>query len=288
MVRILERLSLAAGPPANDDQAGGVGSPERGAAWVIDGATGLADESYVPGAASDAAWFAETLEQAMTRRAMLGGPIDRQLREAYGEAHAAFARLAPAGVPDYARPIATVLAVSWLVEDRGEVSLDYASLGDGTAIVAAHGLAPRVVGRARDEQGDRQVNEAVQRLQAAGTGDPDAVMAAMLDRLRQTRSRGVRRYAAFAEGCAEGAATLDREHLRLRPPGTLLLMTDGFYRLVDTYRAYSPASLLQAASLIGLAELGAELRRIEAADPVCKAHPRLKPRDDATAILLAL
>jgi hypothetical protein len=30
------------------------------------------------------------------------------------------------------------------------------------------------------------------------------------------------------------------------------------------------------------------LRQIEDADPGCLAHPRIKPRDDATALLLRL
>jgi hypothetical protein len=44
--------------------------------------------------------------------------------------------------------------------------------------------------------------------------------------------------------------------------------------------------LMQAALERGLAPLYAELRRIEDADPECLSHPRLKARDDATALLV--
>jgi len=66
----------------------------------------------------------------------------------------------------------------------------------------------------------------------------------------------------------------------------LLLATDGFYRLVDTYGMLTAGELMQAALERGLAPLYAELRRIEDGDPECLAFPRLKARDDATAVLV--
>src|SRR5258708_6217051 len=116
---------------------------------------------------------------------------------------------------------------------------------------------------------------------------PAGVRRAMPERRRQSRRRAVERYAAWAAGAASAAA-FERERLELEGPATLLLATDGFYRLVDVYAAYSVDSLLKAASLLGLAELGRELRQIERADPNCRAHPRLKPMDDATAVLIAI
>lgn len=63
-----------------------------------------------------------------------------------------------------------------------------------------------------------------------------------------------------------------------------ILMSDGFYRLVDTFGRYSDASLFRAARERGLQDLLEELRAIEAGDPDCIEYPRFKRCDDATAL----
>jgi hypothetical protein len=68
----------------------------------------------------------------------------------------------------------------------------------------------------------------------------------------------------------------------------VLLCTDGFSALVDRYDAYDAAGLVKAALDKGLQELGRELRAIETADAGGAKHPRFKPSDDATAMLLRL
>ena len=45
---------------------------------------------------------------------------------------------------------------------------------------------------------------------------------------------------------------------------------------------------MTAALSEGLRPLYREFRQIEDSDPDCLAHPRIKPRDDATALLLRL
>jgi len=72
-------------------------------------------------------------------------------------------------------------------------------------------------------------------------------------------------------------------------PGTqVLMLSDGFYRLVDHYHLYSDEALLAAAIQDGLEVLAQRLRHVEDEDPECRAYPRLKPRDDASALLLVV
>jgi hypothetical protein len=66
----------------------------------------------------------------------------------------------------------------------------------------------------------------------------------------------------------------------------ILLVSDGFYRLVDVYGALRDAELIQRAEEQGADGLLRELRTIEATDPNGARYPRLKPVDDATAVLL--
>jgi hypothetical protein len=64
-----------------------------------------------------------------------------------------------------------------------------------------------------------------------------------------------------------------------------LLVTDGLYRLVDTYRLYTREHFFDAARRPeGLKRLAHELRVFEKADPDCRMIARVKARDDATGV----
>jgi len=82
-----------------------------------------------------------------------------------------------------------------------------------------------------------------------------------------------------------GLDHIEIEQVPARGGDHFLLMSDGFYRLVDTYQRYTYATLMTAAQR-GLRALLRELRDIEAADSECRTYPRLKLRDDATAVLV--
>jgi hypothetical protein len=68
----------------------------------------------------------------------------------------------------------------------------------------------------------------------------------------------------------------------------VLLASDGYYRLVDHYNAASDAELVRRTAELGADAMLAQLRAIEAADPLATRYPRLKIADDATALLLGV
>ena len=68
--------------------------------------------------------------------------------------------------------------------------------------------------------------------------------------------------------------------------GHVLLASDGFWRLVDPYGVLTADALMDAVVARGPAAVLADLRAIEAGDAACVRFPRLKVRDDATAVLL--
>lgn len=77
-----------------------------------------------------------------------------------------------------------------------------------------------------------------------------------------------------------GARTVDVD----APAGSIVLgMTDGFYRLVDTYGLHTPASLFALCEERGLQAALDALRRHEAAQVA--AALAVKRADDASAIL---
>jgi serine/threonine protein phosphatase PrpC len=74
--------------------------------------------------------------------------------------------------------------------------------------------------------------------------------------------------------------------LALSGPATVLLVTDGFYALVEDYQRYGDRELIATAQTIGLKALARELRHIEDEDPNGERYPRMKKCDDATALLV--
>lgn len=254
-------------------------------AWVLDGATGLASGRLLTGP-SDAAWLAATYDdlfRAHADRADLGPEhLLAGLIETVTASFAAQALRPPEH--RYELPSAGMVLVRLR---RGR--LEYARLGDCRAILAPAG-GPIV--STRRPPLHRLDARAVRRLVALRRQDPQAAHAALrralLDELRANRGRLNQAGGYWVLGTDPAAARhAETGGVPLTAgPVRGLLVSDGFYRLVDTFRAYPDDTALLARALAhGLAPLLAELRALEDADPECVAVPRLKPRDDATALL---
>jgi len=259
------------------------GARDDQAVWVLDGATGLADERFLPGP-SDALWFVEQVDGGLRERAISGNrpadvlrPIVRQAREAFARA-ALRPDAAAVDLPGGA------LAMLRLVEDTVELS----SLGD-CRIVHCDALgAVSCFGTSKVTALDDLLVEEVVRLQALGLSQ-DAIWLHVLPMTRRHRALANQPDGYWRLDLDERAlAHIEIERRPARPGDAFLLLSDGFYRLVEVYRRYSYETLIETAQRQGLAPLAAELRAIEAADPECRRFPRLKPRDDATAVLVRL
>ncbi len=286
MLTFVEAISLAGDrAKQNDDAFAFLGS----CAWVIDGATDLHDQP-LSGWASDAAWFAHTLNRALHFE-MGPGPelthnellvrLETAIKEVEGQFLALPRPLELQGqIELWKEPIASIILVA---ESAGGV-LGF-DLGDCRCFgLDATGHA-HTIGGPEDAADDESALAARQR----DSEKPLLRRTETLDILRRMRASlnqpGSRWTAALDPECADNA----REWaLTLARPAHVLLMTDGFSALVDRYRAYDAAGLVRAALEKGLQELGRELRAIEGADAAATLHPRFKTSDDATALLMRL
>jgi len=288
-MRIADTLCDGTGRGVNEDAIGWVGDEHAGAAWVVDGATGVAGRSFVPGGGSDARWYAQTLSAALAGASTgYDEPPPQLFRSAIDHLAGRWTRVAlpPAGdggIPPYARPSAAAAWVRWQDGQR----LEFAALGDCRALLKPVGEPVRALGRTSADASDDLVNAAVRRLQAAGISDPEELWRHLEGPLRQARARLNQPGGYWAFSIEPAAADhLDLETVRLDRPAALLLLSDGFYRLVDTYAALTREELMEAALDQGLAPLYRQLRQIEDQDPQARRFPRLKPKDDASAVLL--
>ena len=278
-LRIIDKVCGPSGT-VNEDIAGSTNT----AAWVMDGATGLGDEQCLPGA-SDAAWLVQHVDAFLRVHAddaslgiteLFAGAIE-DVRMAYqrGKLRDVQAR--------YELPSAGIIFVRCTAN-----GIEYARLGDCTGVFAlGSGLVS--MGHSRLHSLDGQVLDKVRTLQRAGVQDYTRLRQAIRDDLRANRNVANVVGGYWVLGLEpEAADHLETGAIALDRPATALLMSDGFYRAVETFHLIAKDRIVAWAMDEGLAGILAAVRRIEAEDAECRRYPRFKPQDDATALLFEL
>jgi hypothetical protein len=270
-----------AGKSINEDHA----AASTRAAWVLDGATGLSAQRLFPGP-SDPAWFAATADALLARLTRASDDSMTLLRRLVAELHdaCAAAALVPLADTEIELPSAS-LAAAQLV--GGDIEL--LMLGDCKLLLRQADGQVEALDQSSVAPFDAKVVDALRAIQAGGETELRKITPRLTPLIRENR-RWKNRPGGYGVLTADPACLAFAETAR-RPAADvthLLLATDGFYRLVDTYRMLTASELMQAALERGLAPLHVELRRLEDSDPECLAFPRLKARDDATAVLVAV
>ena len=251
---------------------------DEAAGWacVIDGATDVGPVRIFSAAESDAARYAEIFASEI-----VAGPADaRESPQAW------FARLLPrirkavereVKIPlkDAPRSSHPTAAATWVRVKNGRI--ESATLGDSIAIVRTPAGEVTVLGESSKPADEQKRAQTVM----AGT---------LEDRLKWLQD--VRAIHNTANGYwvfgvqPEAAAHIVYQSTDA-PAGTqVLVMTDGYYRLVSPYGRYTDAQLIEAVIARGLGELMRELRSLEASPEDDAKIGRFKTSDDATALLL--
>lgn len=251
----------------NDDRIGCTAQ----LAWVIDGATDLGPPGLV-GGQGGAAWIADAASGAFASAS--DGSIDGVCAQVFAQVAQ---RYAAARTRDalgrWELPSAAFLAAR-----STPYGVELAWAADCSALIR-RGDAVERIGPKVDRTGEAR--EAAQFVgHGLGAKDRPPEITAMLRAARSRLPRlvlGVEPLAAEDLGLAVVPAA---------PGDDVLLMTDGFAALVDSYAALDTAALMADLSTRGLVELAFELRAIEAGDTACTRFPRFKRSDDASALWL--
>jgi hypothetical protein len=285
-LRVLDQATDPGGTSPNEDEVGHA----DGAAWVIDGATGLSECGLLPGP-SDAAWLALAYSRFLAERSGAETETRRMFAEASEEVARLFEseRLRPPG-PRYELPSAGVV----YARARGG-QVEFARLGDCRAIlrIRQDGGREAVVtsGRSALHRLDAKVTHRLADLLGSGAAQSySEARRAVQDALRANRSLMNVAGGYWVLGLDPAAARhMEVQAVELGGAAAEgLLVSDGLYRLVDTFGAYeTDAALLDTALANGIQALLDEVRALERADPECRTHPRLKPSDDATGLLFS-
>lgn len=255
------------------------------AVWVLDGVTGLNDRALLPGP-TDAAWFVAQVQEILP--ALLSHEVDRPIPALVRAlVRALAARQAEAwldtSVASDAETPAASFAMVRLIDDEIEIT----RLGDCSVLVERqHGFID-VLRNAALERLESTIKQTIVELRMNGLEDLAEIQSKLLPALRAQRLR--RNHPGGYGVLAPETECLEMLRIERVPAAAvrrILLVSDGFYRLVDVYGMLRDAELIQRTEEQGAEGLLAELRSIEAADPNGARYPRLKPGDDATAVLL--
>lgn len=269
------------GGTVNEDRA--TAMPQT--AWVLDGTTGHHPVRLFPGP-TDAAWFAEMADRLLRghagQAASARGLLDVVVRALVLQCRSS--ALTSLDAVDIDKPAAS-LALTQLVGD----DLEYGLLSDCKLLMQRQDGSVEALDHSAIAEFEDQLIAGMRALQSAGETDLIRINRSLWPTILANRRR--KNLPGGYGVLADDPACVAFADFGRRPAASivhLLLASDGLYRLVDSYGVYSSAALMAQALSRGLNPLYAQLREIEDADPQCLAYPRLKPRDDAAALLLRI
>lgn len=277
-LRILDSITHGPKPP-NEDAHGAA----HGAAWVIDGATGVSLGADIL-APSGAAWLAASLSEVLAAETRPGADIAELLAAAERGVAARFAAAIDPTLDIDAPDMPTgCLGLAVLSGDRlqlgviGDISLLHRGADRSLTLMSDHAV---------EAFGERTM-EAMRRAVRERPGeDPWPIVRAQI--------RENRRFANQPDGYNVVHPTLAWAHRVVRGDvavghgDVLLLASDGFYRLVDHFGLHDAQTLIDASLDLGLPAMVERLRAVEIEDLGGALAPRVKVHDDATAMLLCV
>jgi hypothetical protein len=283
MCMTTEQISRAPDGGINEDLIAVFESGETTDLVVLDGATSVADRDYVDREQGDVAWFVQAFAAELGKAIAPGLSQGAAVRRAVTAVRDAWsARAGAQAIPLYAHPLA---ALTWIRirHEQDQLALALYCLGDCKAFAFDAAGAVLDLDPYLNPQ-EAVLAEALAALGLEGVSDPAAKRARLLPMLRARR--------AFQHGspapdvlclAPQGEFKAREYALRLAPGTAVLGMTDGYYRLVDSYGLYTVEELAQRCRTDGLATLLDELRAFEAAR--ASATLAVKSADDASAVL---
>lgn len=253
-------------------------------AWVIDGATSVSDERLLPGP-SDAAWLVGAISEGLESHSGKDCSLRELLRTVLVDVNSRFnaEKRASESLPSVSASASMIL-----VRIRA-AQLQFIQISDCRALVEMPGEPPLALGHLEMEDRDLHWLNEIKKLHKTGVTRIEEVQKRLRPLIRRERKLINRPggYSAVTPS-PESADKAMVGEMSVVPGTRLLLLSDGFYRLVDVFGLFRSQELLAATVGIGLERLYTELRSVEDSDPDCLEYPRYKKSDDATAMVIRI
>lgn len=254
---------------------------------IFDGATSVSERNYFDTVVGDVAWFVSAFSERLRDIVAPGFSQGESVALALSMLRRDLQdRLELSTIPPYAYPIA---AMTWVRISHGNdtATVNIYALGDCKVFLLNEAndvidLDPHV------NPQENILKEAIEKLRRQGIVDKKMVFEKLLPMLRDRR--------AF-QNSNEGPTILcllpqgdfqAREYaFEIAAQSQLLAMTDGFYRLVDTYALYSAEELVRRCARCDLSILLQELRSFEL-ENIASGKTSVKKSDDASAVMYSV
>ena len=253
-------------------------------AWVLDGASG-AERTNVTDAPTDGRWYVKRLNAYLESSLSAPDSLPEIVREGIGVLDSDYRSLERSQETDIVHhPLAAAALVRF---DDGYV--EYLLSADcNLAIERPDGTVETVLGDGPRALDQRVVEEIQHRKAADGLTHAAAKRATrelIVENRRQLNNPGGYWALSFDERAVDHArgSTLSTTDV-----DAIALFSDGFERLTERYDALAYETLFKTVREEGPEPLFDELRRIEREDEACEMYPRIKPRDDATLLVVDL
>lgn len=271
-------------PMRNDDHVAVFNAAGVTDIVVIDGGSSVADRDYIDEHQGDVAWFVRAFAAALRNALKPGRDQQECVLAAIADVRAQFMPLTDGlAVPLHAWPIA---AMTWLriLHRDGAAHAALYSLGDcKTLICTAPGICIDPDPFVNPQEAILQ--DCIATLKREGVDDPLHRRERMLPMLRARReSQNKAPSPGVLCVAPQGPFQARLRSLTLAYGASVLVMTDGFYRLVDPYGLYSDTALVEACIDAGLQAQLDKLRNHEFKSTETAARA-VKQADDASAVL---
>jgi len=255
-------------------------------ALLLDGAAPRGSER-VSAYADDTVWLVRRFveEFAASGAVAARGNIRAQVEVARAALKREYAALCAASTAAGGSAPAELPFACLAIAHRTGNSLELFNMGDLTTLVRARDGSLLRFGESAVRELDRRALEELGRLHGAGV-EPHAERRARVGPLILAHRALRNELPGYDVLDLEAGGAERLEHRTFDPAQVrdVLMLSDGFYRLVDTFERYTDVTLFQTLDRVGLAALLGELRALEDADPECTRHLRFKAHDDATAL----
>jgi Protein phosphatase 2C len=248
---------------------------------IIDGAANLGP-SKIPDFANDAVWLAREIEDRISKKTLSKDHSTVLALEEIRQEILSEYNSYEGNVDE--RPFACL----GIVREIGSC-IEILNMGDLSFIIEMKDGSLQKFGESAVRVLDGQALQSLQNQIIARLSPHEARMQAVWPQILSNRSKrnAMQGYEVFdiEHSCA---SSFERKILLREEVKSLLLMTDGFYRCVDTFKIYTDQTLFQILSQKKLSQIKQEVRSLEEKDSECELYPRFKKHDDATAISLKI
>jgi hypothetical protein len=251
--------------------------------WILDGATGISDKQILPGS-SDASWFVHSINDTLRKCLNEDSPIQDILKKVIELVIGKFKR--DVVINDYIE--VELPSASFAIARFNELSIELVNIGDCQVLYQRTDGTVNVFGTSRVKEFDQIVIDELLKLKSIGYANYEDILIELKKIVLKNRELKNTEDGYWILDLSHRALPhLQIENLLVKDTRKLLFVSDGLYRLVDTYHTYDDEELLNTAANSGLQYLYDKLRQIEKGDPCCESYPRIKLQDDASGLLVS-